>query len=292
MRQNYSNTDWLARSIPLAAIMLLAMLLTACSFKSVYNRLDFVIAEYVEGLVTLDDVLESDLENRTELLLDWHRTTQLKQYAEWFREIQADANPALNEERLKYHEHKLETYWLNIRSRLNEDMAEFLPRLSQQQIIELFASLEEKNEDFREDYIDIDNEERRDNYIETITDIYEDWFGELSDEQVIDIEEAASNLNSGATRRLQLRMQWQSRIYDVLVADHTQQQKEQLLREHFDNFDMNSDPELKLINTTNNSLLRNLTKNIVHSMSAEQKTYFKERTDDYIRMFEELAEYV
>ena len=131
MRQNYSNTDWLARSIPLAAIMLLAMLLTACSFKSVYNRLDFVIAEYVEGLVTLDDVLESDLENRTELLLDWHRTTQLKQYAEWFREIQADANPALNEERLKYHEHKLETYWLNISSRLNEDMAEFLPRLSQ-----------------------------------------------------------------------------------------------------------------------------------------------------------------
>jgi hypothetical protein len=294
MHRKYSCTVWSPKTInPLAAIILLAMalLVTACSFKSVYNRLDFLIAEYVEGFVTLDDVLESDLENKTELLLDWHRTTQLKQYAEWFREIQADTNPDLDEERLKYHEHKLETYWNNISSRLNSDMAEFLPRLSQQQIVDLFASLEDENEEFREDYIDIDDSERREKYIENISDIYEDWFDELSDEQILFVEEAASNIKSGAALRLELRLQWQSKIHEILISDHTQQKKERLLNQFFDSFDMNNEPGLKSTNDTNKAVFRELTMKIVHSMSSDQHAYFKQRTDDYIRMFEELAEY-
>jgi hypothetical protein len=242
-------------------------------------------------MVTLDDTLESDLENRTELLLDWHRTTQLEQYAAWLRELQDDINPELDDERLKYHEKKLETYWTSISSRLNSDMAELLPRLSPEQVTELFASLKDKNEDFREDYIDIDDSERRENYIETITDIYKDWLDTLDEAQLTDIEQAASDLKSSATRRLELRLLWQSQIHDILVADHTRIKKQNLLNEYFTRYDMNSDPALKIVNEANKSVLRKLTKNIVHSMNPEQKKYFKQRTDDYIKMFEELARY-
>jgi hypothetical protein len=42
------------------AIVILTLItaVAACSFKTVYNRLDYLIPEYVEGMVTLDDVLE------------------------------------------------------------------------------------------------------------------------------------------------------------------------------------------------------------------------------------------
>lgn len=273
-------------------ILLLVITLTAtgCSFKSVYNRMDFLIAEYVEGLVTLDDVLESDLENRSTLLLDWHRTTQLQQYADWFRELQSDVGPGLDDKRLIYHQHKIEIYWKNISSRINADMAEFLPRLSAEQIEELFASLDDKNEDFREEYVEIDDAERLEKYIDTITDNYEDWFGELSDQQLTFVEEAASKLKSSAQRRLQLRMRWQSTIKTILSAEYSETEKEKLLLKYFNRDDINNDPELRATDEANKNVLRGLTRNLVHTMDVDQRSYFIDRTDEYIRMFEELAD--
>ena len=69
-------------------ILTLLTAVAACSFKTVYNRLDYLIPEYVEGMVTLDDVLEEKLEQRTLVLLEWHRNTQLKQYADWLSALQ------------------------------------------------------------------------------------------------------------------------------------------------------------------------------------------------------------
>jgi hypothetical protein len=277
-------------SAVLPVLLVVTVLATGCSFKSVYNRLDILIVEYVEGLVTLDDTLETGLEQRAELLLDWHRTTQLKQYATWFREMQADTGPHLDDETLRYHVLKLETYWQNIMVRLNADMAEFLSRLSAAQQAELFGSLDDRNEDYRDDYVELDDDTRLENYIERITDMYEDWLGDLSDDQQLAVESAAERLESGAARRLELRLQWQAKIREVLQADIARQQKEQQLSEYFDSFDINQDHQLRPIDQANQAVLRELTMEIVHSLSPEQKTYFDYRTDEYIRMFEELAE--
>lgn len=285
------TTDKLKLSTSITIVASIVFLVTACSFKSVYNQLDFLIAEYVEGLVTLDDARVADLVTRTELLLDWHRTTQLKQYADWFRELQNDVNTDPDDARLQYHVKKLETYWNSISYRLHTEMAEFLPRLSKEQVTELFESMHDKNEEFREDYIEIDNSERLENYVENITDTFEDWFDELSAEQLHIIEQAASRLKSSAIRRLDLRKQWQLTIQEILETDHTQVEKQQLLTAYFKQDDINNDPELREINQANIKVLRELTVNIVHTLTKQQKAYFKQRTDDYIRMFEELAEY-
>ena len=276
--------------LPVFTVLLAALLVTGCSFKTVYSRLDFLIVEYVEGMVTLDDMLESDLERRAESLVDWHRTTQLKQYAEWFREIQADTGPDLDDETLQYHIGKMEAYWRTIRQQLNADMAEFLPQLSAEQREELFASLAHRNEVLREDYVDIDDDDRLENNIERMTDQYENWLGDLSDDQYGKIEKAAARLKSGAERRYQLRLQWQAKIREVLEADLADEQKQEQLLAYFDSYDLNKDHIHGPINQTNKAVLRELTLQIVHNMSPGQKSYFDSRTDEYIRMFEELAE--
>ena len=276
--------------LPVVFVLLAALLVTGCSFKTVYSRLDYLIVEYVEGMVTLDDMLESDLERRAESLVDWHRTTQLEQYAEWFREIQADTGPDLDDETLHYHIGKMEAYWRTIRQQLNADMAGFLPQLSVEQRSELFASLAHRNEVFREDYVDIDDNEQLENHIDRITDQYENWLGDLSDDQYSAIEKAATRLKSGAERRYQLRLQWQLKIKELLQADLTDEQKQAQLLAYFDSYDLNRDRIHGPINQQNKVVLRELTLQIVHTMSPEQKSYFDSRTDEYIRMFEELAE--
>jgi hypothetical protein len=105
-------------------------IVSACSFKSIYNRLDYLIPSYVEGMVSLDDMLEEEVEQRTRVLIYWHRNTQLKQYAELLREFQLDFGLHLTEERVLQHISAMESLWLPLREKLNEEMAELLPLLN------------------------------------------------------------------------------------------------------------------------------------------------------------------
>lgn len=276
--------------IRLPVWLAIALLVTACSFKTVYNRLDYFIVEYVEGLVTLDETLEADLESRASALMAWHRSTQLQAYAGWFRELQDDVGPTLTAAEFDYHDKKLESFWRDLYARLNTDMAGFLPGLNSTQRAELYQSLEEKNEDYLEDYIEIDDEERRDNRLERLQETYEDWLGELTDEQLSAIENTASAMSSAASRRFELRLQWQQRIREILESDLAPAEKTRNLQTFFDGFDMTRDPEVMASMEHNRQLLQQLTLQIAHSMTRSQKQAFIDRTDDYITMFTELAE--
>jgi len=103
------------------------VIVAACSFKSLYNRLDELIPSYVEGMVSLDDVLEEKVEQRTRVLVSWHRNTQLKQYAELLRTFQQDLESPLNEQRLLQHMSTMESLWHSLVVKVNEEMAELLP---------------------------------------------------------------------------------------------------------------------------------------------------------------------
>ncbi|MGD2161298.1 MAG: DUF6279 family lipoprotein, partial [Gammaproteobacteria bacterium] len=111
------------RYVKAVAVVVLITLVTACSFKTVYNRLDYLIPEYVEGVVTFDEVLEEQLEKRTGVLLHWHRSTQLKQYADWLQALQVDIDAGLTEQQLEQRINEMEVFWLSIVSRLNNEMA-------------------------------------------------------------------------------------------------------------------------------------------------------------------------
>ena len=81
----------------------LIAIVASCSFKTIYNQLDYLIPSYVEGMVSLDSVLDEKVEQRTLVLINWHRNTQLNQYADWLRALQRDANEQLTEEQMLQH---------------------------------------------------------------------------------------------------------------------------------------------------------------------------------------------
>ncbi len=277
------------RSRTLFAIALIA-LVTACSFKTVYNRLDYLIPEYVEGIVTLDDVLEQRLDERTLLLLQWHRNTQLKQYASWLQALQQDVNGQLTVEQLDQHIAEMEQFWLSLEIKLNDEMAYLLPQLDAGQREELFAYLDETNEEFREEYIDPDNDERTEAFAERMIDTYENWIGELSDAQAQAAELAASGLISNAELRLERRLEWQQGIRDILASPDSRYDKSQRLRAFLAGFEHEPEGPIKQASDHNRQVIVSLTVEIAQSMTQNQKDHFTSKTNDYIRMFIELAE--
>lgn len=277
------------RTAWLLVVALLASLLAACSFKTVYNRLDVLIPEYVEGLVTIDDALESNLRQRSTALLEWHRHTQLVQYADWLRAFQGEVGK-LTIDSARYYAMEAERFWDAMSARIDREMAELLPLLDASQQKELFASITEKNEDFADEYIDIDDAERRTNYYERTRDTYESWVGDLSEAQEQTIRQATDRLLDGARLRLDRREEWQAGIQVILAGPGSREQKSQLLHDYLQNFEFSKAQSLDSKIAVNKDIIAELTVAISNSMNEEQAGHFVDKTNDYIRMFTELSE--
>jgi hypothetical protein len=290
------------RGLPLASIfssldsrfifiIALTAILGACSLKSVYNNLDYLIPSYVEGMVSLDDMLEEHVEQRTLVLINWHRNTQLKQYAELLHSYQLDFGPQLTEQRVTLHMSSMEALWQPLGEKLNEEMAVLLPLLNDEQLEELFASIDEKNEEFHDEYVDLDEQELIEEYTENLRDSYQGWLGDLSEQQEADIEKAAHRFHSSAHLRLEQRKLWQSSIREILYSDDPAEMKSERLRAYFKAFNIDRADALSEADEANKQVLAWLTVKLVHAATAEQKEHFMNKTDDYIRIFTELAEH-
>ena len=277
------------RGSRLLLAVLLAGLLASCSFKTVYNRLDVLIPEYVEGLVTIDNALENNLQQRSTALLEWHRQTQLIRYADWLRGFQGEVGKLTVDSARRY-ALEAEDFWEAMSAKIDYEMAELLPLLDTKQQNELFASITEKNEDFADEYIDIDDDERRTNYYERTRDTYENWIGDLTDAQEQAIRQATDRLLDGARLRLDRRQEWQAGIQEILAGRESRQVKSQQLHDYLQDFEFSNAQSLDSRIEANKEIITGLTVAISDSMDEDQAGHFVDKTDDYIRMFTELSE--
>jgi exonuclease VII large subunit len=271
-------------------ILTLITAVAACTFKTVYNRLDYLIPEYIEGMVTLDDVLEEKLEQSTLVLLEWHRNTQLKQYADWLSALQRDMATQLTEQQLEQRITEMDRFWRSLSAKVNDEMADLLPLLNKEQQNELFMNIEDSNDEFREEFVDLTEEQRIEDYAERISDTYQSWIGELTDEQQRKVEQAATELVSTAELRLQRRLQWQRGIREILAEEETAQNKSGRLRQFLSGFEDIDDETMEEKSAINRGVIVRLTVQISNSMTEDQQAHFISKTNDYIRMLTELAE--
>lgn len=270
-------------------IVALIVMTASCSVKTMYKRLDYLIPSYVEGMVSLDSMLEKKVEQRTLVLINWHRNTQLHQYEAWLRVLQRDLNDQLTEEKTLQHITTLNSFWKSLSLKVNEEMVILLPLLNAEQREELFSNIADKNDDFREEYVDVDNDERIDQYTDRMQDSYEKWLGNLTDEQESAVEQAAAKMHATAGLRLERSQQWQRSIQRIIDTNDSATKKAASLAKYFTDFISRDNVAMKTIEKTNRQLFARLTVQIVHSMTDDQSDHLFSSTNDYIRMFNELA---
>jgi len=275
--------------IKVVFIITFAMMMASCSFKTFYNQLDNIIPNYVEGVVSLDSLLEEKVSQRTLVLINWHRDTQLNQYANWLRVVQRDANYHLTEEMISKHIATLYRYWKSISLKIDEEMVLLLPQLNTEQRKELFSSIDEKNDEFHEEVVEQTSEERIKQYTDRIIDNLEIWLGDLTDAQHVLVKQAGTRLQSTASYRLELRKQWQQSIKLILDTNNSTSQKTTSLHEFFTSYKSQENAAMEALVNMNKNIISHLILQILHSMTDEQKAYFVTSTNNYIRMFEELA---
>lgn len=283
----WSCGDNLMRKLLICSVVIL--MLGGCSQKTAYNHLDLLVAEYLDDYVELNNIQQVQLEKSLNETLAWHREQQLPVSIEWLQSLKQDLGEELTYDRVAFHADQLLMFWNAIEGQFANDMAVLLPTLSVEQRKELLKSFAEKNDEFREEYIEIGQKERREQLVKRVEDSFERWLDDLTENQITQIHATAHKMEDTAPNMLAMRIQWQNELLRLLNdgAGHSDVQQD-IVNVFVQRNALRSEAYQQQLET-NQDLIYRLIVNISKTLEAEQKEYLVSRIDDYIELFKSLV---
>jgi hypothetical protein len=268
---------------------LIVLILSGCTIKATYNRLDWVLGNYLEQYVELSSAQQIVLKQQLAKTLAWHRTTQLPVYATWLQSVKYDVQHGLTETQVEQHTLELFLYWRALMMRFADDMALMLPTLSAEQRTELFQNFASKNAEYEDRYVKVTRQQQRDNYTERLEDSFDSWLGSLNRQQQQMIQTAALELQPIAVQSLQMRQRWQRQLKQVLETQQAGASMHLAMQTLFVNTESLRSNTYKHMLEHNRQVITRLIVAMAHTLSDEQHQYFNKRIDKYVKLFNELA---
>ena len=270
-------------------ISLVIIIIGGCTLKAGYNRLDWMLTEYLESYVDLNKAQQAALRQHMAASLEWHRRTQLPAYVLWLQSVKLDVQHGITQTQVEQHGLQLLVLWRALMVRFAGDMAVLLPQLDAQQREALFESFAEQNAEYHEDYIQVSRQQQRENYADWLEDNFERWLGSLTEQQEQRIAISAAQIQPIATDALKTRLRWQQQLREIL-RNHkdtaTTQAALQILFAQPENLRTERYKQ-QLIH--NSGVITQLIVDIGQQLTDKQRQHFNKRIDKYSKLFEELA---
>ena len=265
---------------------LLLFLLAGCSTtKLVYDYGDKYLLWQLDSYFDLSNKQEEWLEERIKLHLEWHRSQELRSYKKFLIDIQNRAKNGLTMEELDEGFSRYEAKQQRLFERLIPDTALFLKSLSSEQINNLESKMLEENEEMTEKNENRSEliQERRENFLEQM----EEWFGEFSPEQMIQINEWQVNWFVESTspfeERMKYRIKSQTQILALLRSFPDGQELEKWMRNWSKSWgrDKNSDRKARILRNKNRIL------QVDKFINPEQRLHALRELDDWVEILEQ-----
>lgn len=164
-------------------IVVMVLVLTGCSTQFFYNRLDWLVTQYVDRYLPLNDAQESLLKQSVIDVRYWHRTQELPKYIKHIDRLLTLQPSEIGPQQVEAEFFLLKTFSFQVVQKAMPDMYQLFMTLDQTQADELFASLDEKYRDEFSDYEDLSEPEMREQSAEHMIEGLETWLGQLSSQQ-------------------------------------------------------------------------------------------------------------
>ncbi len=268
-------------------LLLGIVLLAACSSTAfMYNRLGFLVPWYVSDYVDLDRAQEEQLDALLKPFLAWHRREELPQYVV----LLDDAEVALGAEMTLV---TLQALMLQVEAagnRLERHMLDWvLPlgeSLSDEQIAEFVDNLREEQADYSEEYLERDDEEYLEDGIDQMEERGREYLGRLSDSQ-------RDIIAQGMARRIRFdglwlaeREQWIDRLAVLLQRKPGWQER---VRESLGQRWELASAEYRTVYEHNVLVIQEVTVALINSRSERQDRHLRRKLRDFRQDFHELV---
>ena len=270
-------------------IAALFFLLPGCGVKTVYNNLDLLIPWYVDDLISLNDEQQAELEKRLANIITWHRTTQLTQYSTFMRKTTAQVKDGVTEKELDDAFAEAGKSWQSLIEKIAPELVDILLTATDEQKQELFENIAKRNEEFKKDYLDLSEEERRRDRIKAIQKNFRRWLGALNDQQKATIEHYASNFIPIHNDRWLFRLRWQNEFRKLMYEDPAKPQVRAGLEKLFVDMQEMYPEDYQNKRRVNVKLIKEMILKMNNTITHEQFDHLFKRIESYADTFDELA---
>lgn len=228
-----------ARSWRIGATLTLVLLVAACSVvRVVYNQAANLAYWQLNKAFDLNDAQVVQVKEGLNSFFKWHRQTELPVYAPLLQRAAVEAQSSLTPELACERRAEFETVGLRSADRVVPLLAQLLRTLSPAQIEHLAEYFEDSNEDFIDDYLQADREDRDEAAGEFVIKWTEFLYGRFSKAQREQLARDVAALPMSAQdvhdERVRLQKELLVIVRQAVSPQATQAQVEQALRTTID----------------------------------------------------------
>ncbi len=275
-------------------LVLLMLFMSGCSSKLAYNNLNWLIYWYMDDYVELNDQQEAIFDKRLEQWIDWHRSEEMPRYIAHLNAVRNDLNDdSLTESRLLSHYEKATAHWQRLRAEITPELANMAQKLSDEQVIRLFAALEKDNKESESSIKEIDEKSPEEQAKQRIEDLREDMssrIGALTDEQKAIIDRFAPTFKRSSRLWLDYRRDLQRRARALFANRENNPDFVDDLTALMMNPEQYRSPEFLDVWNNNRTQHAKLAAEISQTLTAKQKRKLVAQIDDMISDLEDLLD--
>lgn len=164
-------------------VLLVCFVFAGCGTKFAYNNISWFAVSYIEDFVSLSNSQESELEDRLDLLQQWHKETQLPMYISQLEAIQNLDRSDMNSTFIIDQSEQTKNHIRSIVNKFAPDIYALSMQLTPEQDNEFLKNFREKQQDYYQERLSLNDEDSRERYRNRLEDRLERWLGSVSKEQ-------------------------------------------------------------------------------------------------------------
>ena len=270
-------------------LLMLSVVLHACSIKTAYRQLDWLLADMIDDYTSLSEAQEADAEQRIQSFLQWHQFTQLKTYTQDLQQVKQYISAGLNEARIDDVFNRVRQDWDAIKDRAAPEMADMLLTLDENQRKQLFKNLLKQNQEMDEEFKAYSEKEHLERRADKLIDNAESWLGEVNKQQKTILRSWPEKFKALHEERMAFRSKWQASLQAILEEATSSANKRNKL------IDLVKTPEAYQSQAHRHKLAYNanqfkgLMLQVEPTLTAQQRRFLMERLDNLIVNFNDLA---
>jgi hypothetical protein len=251
--------------------------LTACSStRFAYRHADWFINWAVDDYISFDSEQQTQFDAALEDWLDWHCSKELPRYSIYLRDLSAalslDTTRLSDASLLDFSERASEAWTVSLSRGLSQ-ASRIFSGLSGEQVEQLLKELDNKNQDFKKDYVSISAKKLKKLRVGRVRDAMTRWAGSMRDVQLKLAQDWARSADNTYGLIYARRLHWRDRFQYILS------------KRPYDDFEHDFTslllhPELLLADDERDRLLasqqsaRQLLLSLERSLSKRQREYF------------------
>jgi hypothetical protein len=197
----------------------LAIFVSGCGFRFIYNHLDWWANWYLDDYVTLTELQQQAFDRSFEALHDWHRTTQLPLYVKQLKALQFSINNDLGEQQVAENLTQLLEHWQNILIAVEPKLQPLAFSLSAKQKQQLLLALKAAQQEQIDDNEILTQQQWIEVRAEQQTDQLKAWFGRLSTKQKQQVSLLSQSYQRSFEPRMNYRQHWTNQFAELLNSE-------------------------------------------------------------------------